>query len=43
MKNFSPYLIGAGASSGKVLFYLTIMTLTADWYYARIQREDIWG
>ena len=35
-----PYLIGVGAASGLILFYLAIMTLTADWYYARIQFEE---
>lgn len=39
-KNFFPYLIGAAASSGLILFYLAIMTLTADWFYARMQFEE---
>ena len=39
-KTSYPYLIGAGASSGLILFYLAIMTLTADWYYAWIQFEE---
>jgi hypothetical protein len=32
-----PYAIGLGASLGLLGFYLSIMTLTADWYYAKIQ------
>lgn len=35
-----PFLIGAGASLGLIAFYLGIMTLTADWYYAGIQFEE---
>jgi hypothetical protein len=35
-----PFLIGAGASFGLIAFYLAIMTLTADWYYAGIQFEE---
>jgi hypothetical protein len=35
-----PFLIGAGASLGLIAFYLVIMTLTADWYYARVQFEE---
>jgi hypothetical protein len=35
-----PFLIGAGASLGLIAFYLAIMTLTADWYYAGIQFEE---
>jgi hypothetical protein len=35
-----PFLIGAGASLGLIAFYLGIMTLTADWYYATIQFEQ---
>jgi hypothetical protein len=38
-----PFLIGAGASLGLIAFYLGIMTLTADWYYAGIQfAENRW-
>jgi hypothetical protein len=35
-----PFLIGAGAAVGLIAFYLGIMTLTADWYYAVIQFEE---
>jgi hypothetical protein len=35
-----PFLIGAGASLGLIAFYFGIMTLTADWFYARIQFEE---
>jgi hypothetical protein len=35
-----PFLIGLGASLGLIAFYLVIMTLTADWYYAGIQFEE---
>jgi hypothetical protein len=35
-----PFLIGAGASLGLIAFYLGIMTLTADWYYAGVQFEE---
>jgi hypothetical protein len=38
-----PLLIGAGTSLGLVAFYLGIMTLTADWYYAGIQFEEYRG
>jgi hypothetical protein len=39
-RNLSPYLTGVGAASGLIVFYLAIMTLTADWFYARIQFEE---
>jgi hypothetical protein len=35
-----PYLVGTGASLGLIAFYLGIMTLTVDWYYAGIQFEE---
>jgi hypothetical protein len=35
-----PFLVGAGACFGLIAFYLGIMTLTADWYYAGIQFEE---
>jgi hypothetical protein len=35
-----PFLIGVGASLGLIAFYLGIMTLTVDWYYAGIQFEE---
>jgi hypothetical protein len=38
-----PFLIGVGASFGLIAFYLAIMTLTADWYYAGIQFEEYRG
>lgn len=36
----SPYLIGVSASLGLLAFYMGIMTLTGDWYYAQIQFEQ---
>jgi hypothetical protein len=35
-----PFLIGAGAFLGLIAFYLGIMTLTADWFYAGVQFEE---
>jgi hypothetical protein len=35
--NTIPYLIGLGGFLGLLGFYIGIMTLTADWYYAQIQ------
>jgi len=35
-----PYLVGTAASLGLIAFYLGIMSLTADWYYAGIQFEE---
>jgi hypothetical protein len=35
-----PFLVGAGTSLGLIGFYLGIMTLTVDWYYAGIQFEE---
>jgi len=40
LKRLFPYLIGVGASLGLLAFYMGIMTLTADWYYAQIQFEE---
>lgn len=34
-----PYLVGVGASVGLLAFYLGLMTLTGDWFYAKIQFE----
>jgi hypothetical protein len=36
----SPYLVGVGASVALLAFYLGLMTLTADWFYAKIQFEE---
>jgi hypothetical protein len=36
----SPYLVGVGASVGLLAFYLGLMTLTGDWFYAKIQFEE---
>ena len=36
----SPYLIGFSASLWLLAFYLGVMTLTGDWYYAQIQFEQ---
>ncbi len=39
-RRVSPYLVGVGASLGLLGFYLALMTLTGDWYYALIQFEE---
>lgn len=36
----SPYLVGVAASVGLLAFYLGLMTLTGDWFYAKIQFEQ---
>jgi len=33
----SPYLVGIGASLALIAFYLGLMTITGDWFYAKIQ------
>lgn len=40
LKRFFPYFIGVGASLGLLAFYMGIMTLTSDWYYAQVQFEE---
>lgn len=34
-----PYLIGVGVSFGLIGFYLSLMTITSNWFYAKIQFE----
>jgi len=34
-----PYFLGVSASLGLLAFYIGIMTLTGDWYYAQTQFE----
>jgi hypothetical protein len=36
----SPVLIGVAASLGLIAFYMGLMTLTGDWFYATIQFEE---
>jgi hypothetical protein len=40
LQKMLPYFIGMGASLGLPAFYLGIMTLTSDWYYALSQLND---
>lgn len=40
LQKIFPYLIGMGASLGLLAFYMGVMTLTSDWYYALIQLQD---
>jgi hypothetical protein len=35
-----PGLFGLGAAVGLLAFYLGVMTLTSDWYYAQVQFEE---
>ena len=36
----SPVLVGVAASLGLIAFYMGLMTLTGDWFYATIQFEE---
>ena len=36
----TPYLIGLAAALGVVGFYLGLLTLTSDWYFAKVQFSD---
>ena len=38
-----PYLIGLGAAFGVIGFYLGMLTLTSDWYFAKVQFSDYRG
>lgn len=36
----TPFLIGLGAAFGVIMFYLGMLTLTSDWYFAKVQFSD---
>lgn len=36
----TPYLIGLSAAFGVIGFYLGLLTLTSDWYFAKVQFSD---
>ena len=38
-----PFLIGLGAAFGVIGFYLGMLTLTSDWYFAKVQFSDYRG